>query len=222
MRFWVIAGVALALGGSLLVYRVVSLEEQVAALRRRLGPEVAASAPQAGPKPVTSHEQRILALEADVRAMREELDSLDLPGSTLRPGAPTAGLDKAGGAEQQILLIVERKANRIRDKQLEFHRSRLMEWREGALDGFAQQFGLSPWQTEQLHQLLSDEVDKMVEILRKPESAENPEQGVADWVATLEQTDNAAHRVLDPAQNAAWDQARMVERRVFWPWLPNH
>ncbi|MFI5305914.1 MAG: hypothetical protein ACHQ53_01100 [Polyangiales bacterium] len=220
MRVWVIAGAVLALGGGWLVYRVATLEDRVTALNKRLGPEMAASSHEAGPKPATNHEQRILALEADVRALREELDALDAPPAGLKASAPGALNDK--GAEQQILSVVERKANRIRDRQLEFHRSRWLEWREGALDGFSQQFGLSPWQTEQLHQLLSDEVDKMVEILRQPDALENPEQGVAAWVAALEQTDNAAHRLLDPAQNAAWDQARMVERKVLWPWLPNH
>ena len=41
-----------------------------------------------------------------------------------------------------------------------------------------------------------------------------------DWRATLDATDYAARKLLDPAQTGAWDVARFVERRILWPWLP--
>jgi hypothetical protein len=129
-------------------------------------------------------------------------------------------LDKAG-AEERILSVVGRAQERIRDRQLQFHRARWLEWRETALDDFSERFGLSGRQNDQLHQLLSDETDAMVEILRRPDTLENPEKAAHDWSTMLEQTDLAAHRVLDPAQVGPWDQARAAERKTLWPWLPS-
>jgi hypothetical protein len=226
MRIWLVLALAALLGGGLLAYRIVGLERRVDALTQRLGPETVTVSPPAGDqhaKADGTHEQRLAALEADLRALREELDALGQGGPDAKAlvAADKAGNGTASG-EKNILSVVEREQHRIRDRQLEFHRSRWLEWRESALDDFSQRFGLSPWQTEQLHQVLSDEVDRMVDILKRPDALENPDKAVADWLALLEQTDGTARRVLGPAQIIAWDQSRTVERKVLWPWLPNN
>ena len=220
MRISALLALALVLGGSYFGYRVARLEQRVDALQLQLGrpaPEGTASDKPDGAGTGGGHEHRLLALERDVTSLRDELRTLEQ--ARARKGESTAA--QAAGNEKQILSVVDREQSRIRDRQLEFHRTRMIEGREAALEDFAQRYGLSPSQTDQLHELLTDEVDRMVEILRRRESLENPEQATADWMATLEQTDDAAHRVLDPAQRGPWDQARAVERHVLWPWLPN-
>ncbi len=223
MRFWALLALALVLAGGLFAYRVASLERRVDALDLRLGPEAEAAehTESEGGQAAAGYAQRIAALEAEVRALRERLDASPAAVKGTRAAASAASAAASAASEQRILAVVERQQARVRDRQLAFQRSRWLQWRETALDDFAQRFGLSPWQTEQLHQLLSDELDKMVELLRRPDALENPEKGAADWVAMLQQTDDAAHRVLDPAQITAWDQARTAERNVLWPWLPN-
>jgi cell division protein FtsB len=208
---WAVIAVAVALSG-LLGYRVVRLEQRVGALSRQLGAQGASAA--AGEQ--RNYEQRLSALEREARALRDDLETLE-KATGERPAV--AAIDTAANA-QQILSVVGREQERIRDRQLQFHRARWLEWRESALDNFAQAHRLSPVQTEQLHQLLAAEVEALVEILRRPDVAENPERASNDWLDRLELTDRAAHNILDAAQVGPWDTARAIERRVFWPWLP--
>lgn len=213
MRIWLVLAVALGVC-AYLGYRVLALEQQVDALGARLGApaELADRAPQGRD---AGHEQRLDALQEELRALRADLRTLE------EATADMAGVDlNDPKADQHILSVIDRKQSRIRDRHLEFQRDRWLEWRQTALDDFAQKQSLSSWQAEQLHQLLADEIDMLVEILRRPESAENPERASHEWLDRLEATDRAAHRVLQPAQVTAWDTARAVERRVFWPWLP--
>ncbi len=200
-------------------YRTVRLEQRIDALERQLGaPEVAAGSAGKTARqepPPGDHEQRLRTLEQEARALRDDLQTLEkATGERPEPAVNTAS------ADQRILSVVTREQERIRDKQLEFHRARWLEWREGALDNFAQTNRLSPVQTDQLHRLLADEVEALVQLLRRPDVAENPERAANDWLDRLELTDRAAHNLLDAPQTKAWDDARTVERRVFWPWLP--
>jgi hypothetical protein len=221
MRIWALLAVAAALAGALLTYRIAKLESRVNALSKQLG------APQATKPFAFDHgvgataaglEQRLSALEDRLQGLDGDLRSLEQ--DDLGQGKNKEGSDKAS-AEEHILSVVGRAQERIRDRQLQFHRARWLEWREAALDDFSERFGLSPRQNDQLHQLLSDEVDGMVEILRRPDALENPEKAARDWLSKLEQTDSAAHRVLEPSQVGAWDQAREAERKTLWPWLPS-
>lgn len=222
MRIWGLLMVAAVLALGLGAYRVVRLEQRIDALAKRLGE---ASAP--GKDATVDHavgveprldklEAALRQLESDVRELQEgEVAGATLPKAAL--GEPSA--DKKA-AEDHILDVVGRAQNRIRDRQLQFHRDRWIENREAALDDFSQRFGLTSLQTQQLHQFLSIEVDGLIEILRRPDAAENPEKAARDWQAKLDETDQAAHRVLAGEQIAAWDQARFIERRTLWPWLP--
>jgi hypothetical protein len=205
-----------------LAYRVVTLEHEVGALKKQLGaPSVAKAAAKTGtlaaqPGSSGNHEQRLAELEGALARLREDLQSLEEATSGMAAGP----LDPLSG-EQHILSVIERKQAHVLDRQLEFHRVRWVEWRAQALDNFAETVGLSPAQTERLHDLLAREVETMIGILKRPDVLENPEQSVSDWTAMLEETDRQARRLLEPAQVPAWDQARFLERKVLWPWLPD-
>jgi hypothetical protein len=217
---WAVLAVAIAVCG-LLGYRVVRLEQRVNVLSRQLGAPAAgiSGAPAAGVKRAQGdHEQRLRTLEQQADALRDDLQTLEIATGE-RPAVAAAPVD-AKRSEQQILSVVGREQERIRDRQLQFHRARWLEWRESALDSFAQTYRLSPVQTERLHRALADEVEALVEILRRPDLAENPERAANDWLVRLQETDRAAHDILDDAQVGPWDAARATERRVFWPWLP--
>jgi hypothetical protein len=214
MRTTVLLALALVLSGIYFSYRIARLEQRLDTLNAKLGqPEPTPIAGSGPPKPASGHEQRLAALESDLRSLRDDMRTLEqavsAPPSTLAPGS-----------DQQILSVVGREQERIRDRQLEFHRTRWVGWRESALGSFSARNNLAPVQTEELRKLLTSEVDQMIEILRRPDSAENPEKATKDWVAMLRQTDEAARSVLDPAQRSSWDAERAVERHVLWPWLP--
>lgn len=213
MRIWLVLSITLG-ACAYLGYRVFVLEQQLGALG-------AADAGGAAPlQRQGGHEQRLHAVEEELAALRADLRTLEKATGDM--GGPAPGIDlNDPQADEHILSVLDREQSRIRDRHLEFHRERWIEWRRDALDSFAQSEELSPWQTEQLHQLLADEIDMLVEILRRPDAAENPERASSEWLDRLETTDRAAHRVLDPEKATAWDTARAVERRVFWPWLPN-
>jgi hypothetical protein len=216
MRIVAIAlAVALAVC-ALLGYRVVRLEQRVAALGKQLGPPAALpeggkSAPAQG-----GHEQRLAALEREIGGLRDDLATLEAATGE----RPELTALNTPGAEQRILSVVEREQHRIRDKQLQFHRARWLEWRQSALDTFAAKHGLSPVQTERIFRLLADEVEALVELIKQPDVLANPDRTANDWLDRLEETNTAAHDVLDPEQRVAWDTARNVERETFWPWLP--
>lgn len=218
MRIWALFAAALALFG-LMGWRVLSLEQRVERLSKRLG-----EAPYAGgagaPSPGSGYEQRLAVLEREQRMLVDDLRTLEQATADpmLPRAAPTTAETSAG--DQRILSLIGRTQDRIRDRQLEFHRARWLEQREAALEEFATRFKLSPRQTDQLSMLLADELDRIVEIMRRPDAAENPERVAEDWVAALATTDSNAHRVLDAAQIPAWDTVRLLERRVLWPWLP--
>jgi hypothetical protein len=216
MRTAIVLALALVLSSLYFGYRITRLEQRLEALDTQLGAPEIAAAPAAGAqanKPAPAYAQRLAALEQDVHALRDDLRTLEqaVNGPV---AAPTPG------DEQQILSIMGREQSRVRDRQLDFHRSRWVKWREAAIESFAARNNVSPAQADQLRRLLTDEVDQMVDILRRPDAADDPEKASADWMRMLERTDDAAHRVLDPAQRAPWDLERAVERRALWPWLP--
>jgi hypothetical protein len=206
---------------ALLGYRVVRLEQRVGALSKQLGNPPPADgdgkAVAQSPQGRGDYEQRLSALAREITALREDLQSLEEATGERPP--PTAAFDAPGG-EQRILSVIEREQNRIRDRQLQFHRARWLEWRQEALDKFAQMHNLSPVQTQRVYEVLAAEIEALVELMKRPDFAENPERAASDWLERLELTDSAAHEILDPPQRFAWDAARTHERNTFWPWLP--
>jgi hypothetical protein len=199
-------------------FRVLDVEQRVSALSALIGapapalPNVVDERAGGGVVnvPGADYEQRLSALESRVTAL-----------SAVQAAAakPSPGQDRAR-QDQEILAVVARENNRMRDVQLDWHRSRWLEGRDSQLGAFAQQTGLSSDQSAGLKTSLQHEVDAMVSVLKKPELIEDPDQLASDWQAVLDATDRDAQKMLTPAQNTAWAQAREIERGVLWPWLP--
>jgi hypothetical protein len=201
-----------------LAFRIVDLEGRVANLTRQLG-----AAPEPTPAAQPSHTdvrpsaatapqgylQRLAALEKQVQALQLDRQSRD----------------KAGGPvldDKEILSVVERENNRVKDVQLEWNRARWLENRDEQLTVFTKTYGLTPDQTAKLQKAMRAEVDTMVELLRRPGLLDDPDQAASDWQSMLDATDKAAKQVLNPAQLGAWNQGRTFERRLLYPWLPNN
>jgi hypothetical protein len=217
IRTFMAAALLVALLG-FLGFRIIDLEQRVAALGQAMGtvPEATATQPDKRRDAAGSnlgYGPRLAALEKRVDAIQANVRSLEKATGT---GAGSQQDDK------EILSVVERENSRLRDVQLEWHRSRWLETRETQLMIFARQYHLSGEQTATLQKSLEQEVDSMVELLRRPALLEDPDQAASDWQAMLDQTDRAAKQVLAPEQMGAWSQARAFERQVLWPWLPNN
>jgi hypothetical protein len=222
MRSWFyavpIAAVVLAV---FLGYREWMLERRVEALTRELGStgadptDIPPAAPErtvAGAAPSSDTlAKRLSALEAGLASVRADLRSLEKATSDL-PQVVT---------DQQILSVMKDHGAKVMEKQLKYHRERWLEQRELALNDFSRRFNLSQRQSDQIWSLLSSEADKMVDILRNPESFEDPERAAKVWKQLLHDTDAGVHQVLDPQAAVAWDQARFIERKLLWPWLPD-
>jgi hypothetical protein len=214
-------GQAVLIGALVLVcgwlgYRQYALESRLVALGQQLGAasEAGAHAPAAEPQGedlrLHSHADRLAVLEKELRALRAAQRSL----------AKAPAGDAQPVNDQQILAVMRQQGDKVMDAQLKFHRERWLEQRETQLNDFARSFGLTQQENDQLWDLLADETDKIVELMRRPDLAENPERAAALFKELLMDTDAAAHRILDPHKAAAWDQGRSFERKVLWPWLP--
>jgi hypothetical protein len=202
-------------------FRILDLEQRVAALSEQLGAPITPvddpppnhgdmdDSPERIP-PGAGFEQRLATLEKQLATLHAAQNAVASHTANTTPVHQ----------DQEILSVVEREGSRIRDVQLEWHRSRWLEGRASQLNSFAKQFGLSQDQTAGMHGALQLETDAMVSVLKRPELAEDPDQFAADWQHVLDETDRAAQKVLTPEQNIAWTQARVYERGVLWPWLP--
>lgn len=203
-------------------YRQWSLERRVDELSRQLGATQSgeaepAPAPSKGHEPAvppaapSSYAERIRLLELGLSSLRADFRSLE---------KATADLPDKGATDQQILNVMKDQGAKVMEKQLSYHRERWLDQRELALNSFVQRFNLNQQQSDQLWGLLSGEIDNMIELLKNPESFEDPERAANEWKKMLLDTDSAAHKVLDRDKAIAWDQQRQVERKLLWPWLP--
>jgi hypothetical protein len=205
-------------------YRQWTLEKRVDELARQLGaaqrgdtvaaqaPNNDSSAPAIPPAAPASYAERMQKLEKGLASVRADVRSLE---------AATADLPDKGASDQQILNVMKAQGAKTMEKQLSYHRDRWLEQREAVLNAFAQRNKLSQAQSDQLWGLLSGEIDKMIDLLKNPESFEDPERAATAWRDMLLATDSAAHKVLDRDAAIAWDQQRQVERKFLWPWLPD-
>lgn len=215
MRILTVVAVVALISSAYLGFRLVSLETRMQSLSDQLGKPVLTTAPDGSPaKPASGHEPRLVALEHDIKSLREDLTTLEAATGNV------ADVRDPADGKRQILSVVEQEQKRILDRRLQFDRKRWLEMREVSLEKFAEQHNLSPQQVEQLRVLLARELDGIVEVMRRKEILENPEQASSDWKVLLEETDRTATRLLNPAQIDAWNTARAVERLVLWPWLP--
>jgi hypothetical protein len=215
MRFFFAAAMLVALLG-FVGFRIFDLEQRVDALARQMAGArgTAGEARQTqGGAANQGYEQRLVALEKRMDGMKANMHTIEK--------ATGLGIELPGPhADKQILSVLERENNRVRDVQLEWSRSRWHDTRQEQLTLFAQQNNLSSSQSAELQKTLEHEVDAMVEVLRRPNLIDDPDTASNDWQALLDETDRAAQRVLSPAQLTAWSQARTFERKVLWPWLP--
>jgi hypothetical protein len=209
-------------------FRVSGLERELAELQpgaaagkaptpwpeERGGPVAGVASPARPPRPATV-EARLDNIEDDLAHMQEEYAGIDeqLSGTTKgRDGAPD---------ESRILDVVTRAQARVRDRQLDFHGTQWKKSRAAVLTDFAARQSLEPWQVQELQRVTDEEIEEAVELLARPESAENPEQVAADWQRRLDETDAEAMRVLQGPAAEAWMAARLFERQLLWPWLPS-
>lgn len=215
------AGAAVLTVVGFLGFRILDLEQRVATLSEQLGTPPGATEPAADGHPQAAaaagmpkgFEQRLAALEKRVEGLSSAIN-------TRRTQEAVTATSLTVPKEEAILSVVERENSRIREVQLEWHRSRWLESRQQALTVFASQQDLQPAQTSELNRALESEIDRMVELLKRPGISEDPDQVAADWQAALDATDQRAGRVLTSEQRQVWSQVRLFERRVLWPWLP--
>jgi hypothetical protein len=204
-------------------FRIVELERRVDSLSARLGVPHTAG-PLAASKPSDSgtadhgrdsdYEQRLTQLEQRLHTLSAWIETDR--GSKSAPGASSSNV----AAESAILSVVERENSRIRDVQLEWHRSRWLEARQQQLALFANNAKLDARQSALLETEMQRETDDMINLLKRSELAGDPDQAVTDLQAVLKHTDEQAKRILTPQQQQEWTQARLYERKVLWPWLP--
>ena len=210
---------ALAVG--YLGYRVVTLEQRLDAVNAQLGAPAAsagatrAQLPAVGPgQPVAGGgfeprlaqaERKITSLEADVRSLEAATEST---------------LNQPPADPKQILSVVGSEVSRIRDKQLDFQHAQWVKWRRGTLAQFASDHQLNDRQRADLDRLLTAELQSWVDLLRREDLADKPDQLAIEARATLRDTDEAVRGVLEPEQYVRWIQVRAVERHTLWPFLP--
>jgi cell division septum initiation protein DivIVA len=165
--------------------------------------------------------------DARLASLDERLAVIDDRVAALEDGAPArsanAVVAAANSAEaRSILTVVEREQRRVLDKQLRYHRERLIEQRQASLDDFSTRFGLTPVQTQRIHRLLLDETDEIFRVLGSQETSEDPDRAGRDLRAWLEETDRKAGLLLNPVQQQAWAEARAIERNTIMPWIPKY
>ena len=129
-------------------------------------------------------------------------------------------LEKVPVHAEQIVDEVQRKNEEIFARKLEFHRERWLEARSEGMDQFSKEANLLPRQRERMEGVLTDEVDRMMEILRTPEIRDDPARLIEAWDSVLSDTDDQIRRLLAPFQQEHWEKARAFERKTFFPWLP--
>jgi hypothetical protein len=205
-------------------YRQSQLERRIDALARQLGAtedavrdDARASAAgsvarAADDAPADSYAARLSAVEAQLPALRADVRSLE---------KATGDVAQTAVSDQQILAVMKQQGSKVIDAQLKFHRERWLESRESALNDFSSRYALTPTQNDELWELLSGEIDKMIELLRRPDLASDPERATREWREMLRETDDSALRLLEPLKATAWEQQRAAERKLLWPWLPD-
>lgn len=214
------AGVLFILG--LLGFRIIDLEQRVGLLSRQLSRLEPVGTIDAGnePKPASTTDRTpSVAFERRLKSLEKRVEALASRPTLLPSGTGDFGTDVLR-SEEAILSVVEREASRIRDVQLEYHKARWLETRQQQLAGFASQLKLEPAQTTELYSALENELDRMADVMRRPNIAEDPDQLASDWQQILVDTDERAKAVLTPEQYQFWAQGRFVERKVLWNWLP--
>lgn len=215
--FLVGAAVLVVLG--VLGFRILDLEQRVALLSDAKHQEPDEPAPSAGLAASSGSVSAAKTMDARLRSIEQRLGALENLKQSVATASGEMGENRLK-QEQAILSVVERENSRIRDVQLEWHKARWLETRKQQLAGFAFSQKLEPGQSVKLYDALEGELNGLVEIMKRPSFAEEPDQVANDWLNVLGQTDQRAQELLTPPQYQTWLQGRLFERKVLWPWLP--
>jgi hypothetical protein len=201
-------------------FRIVDLEQRLALLTSHSDQKEldATNAAQRGEPivpgiPSKNIDARLRAIEERISALENMKDGLPMPTGNI-------GEDRLK-QEQAILSVVERENSRVREVQLEWHKARWLETRKQQLAGFAYSQKLDPAQTTRIYEALETELNGLADVMKRPTFAEEPDQVATDWLNVLGETDRKARETLSAEQYQTWEQGRMFERKVLWPWLPD-
>jgi hypothetical protein len=155
-----------------------------------------------------------------LEARLDEAEVLEAPEGTAVSKGAVSDPGKKEKFQDYVRSLVRSEADRLRDQQLLKHRDALVENRMRAVSDFAKQAGLSPNQENSIASILTEEADRMVELLKQPEVLEDPPKALEKWGDMLKETDQQASEVLNPAQMLLYMQLRRLEQDALMPWLP--
>lgn len=240
MRPWHVLLIVIPILG-FLSFRVMSLEDRIGLLyemveiqsrnaKESVVEEDRADEPdepyEAPEKPEQQPEQQPASLEElrarveRLEARLDEAETVEAPeGTTVSKGA-ISDQGKKEKFQDYVRSVVRSEADRLRDQQLLKHRDALVENRMRAVSDFAKQAGLSPNQENSIASILTEEADRMVELLKQPEVLDDPPKALEKWGEMLKETDEQASEVLNPAQMLLYMQLRRLEQDALMPWLP--
>jgi hypothetical protein len=216
-----VAGAAVLVVLGVLGFRILDLEQRVALLSEANKRQDADNAAPTTAQPASSGSNASNKdIEARLRTIEQRISALENMKQGLATPSGNMNEDRLR-QEQAILSVVERENGRIRDVQLEWHKARWLETRKQQLAAFAFSQKLEPAQSVKLYDAIEGELSGLVDIMKRPSFAEDPDQVANDWLNVLGETDKRAQQLLAPAQYQTWLQGRLFERKVLWPWLPD-
>jgi hypothetical protein len=213
-----LAAVVVVALAALFGYRLVQIDRRLDSLEKRLGAPSRDSDQKVSDSKPPPLEERLSELERRADQESVSLGALELAATHVAP--PTRAQQQKAD-DKAILSVVEREANKVRDAQLDWQKGHWIDAREGQLAAFTRQGNLTQSQTEQLRTAFTKEIDSMVDLLKRPALATDPDEAIKEWREVLEETDAEAAHILNPAQMTIWQQERFIERKILWPWIPD-
>jgi len=171
---------------------------------------------EAQPEGLEELRERIERLEARL----QEGAATGQQGSAIDPATAMANPNRQGKFENYVRSVLRNEADRLRDQQLLKHRDALVENRMRAVTDFAKQAGLTANQEASIASILTEEADRMVELLKQPGVLDEPADALEKWENMLKDTDQQSAEVLNAAQMILYMQLRRLEQEVLMPWLP--
>lgn len=152
-------------------------------------------------------EPAVAVLRTELESLREEIARLS-----------QAGLGDDAHAE--ILEVVEREKQRVRERVVDFHQERWHEAREDMLEKMVKDAHFSEFQRQRVGLAMATEVDHLATISRTPRVLEDPDKLATDVQQLLDETNTEVLELLHPDQHAVWERHRAHERETFYGWLP--
>ena len=179
--------------------------------------EPQAEAPSEPPREMEELRARVEKLEARLQGSEASGQQASVEDQVVALATPR----KKEKFEDYLRSVLRDEADRLRDQQLLKHRDAVVENRMNAVNEFAKRAGLSPDQESSIASILTDEADRMMEVLKQPEALEDPPRALEKWSDMLKETDEQAAEVLNSSQMLFYMQLRKLEQDVLMPWLPS-